>query len=296
MKSNNTYLNVLASYAYLGNNKDFADLCFSLHRKGVINLMIDSGAFTLHNAKADRSWLTVDNICKFLEEHEDDCEKYVMLDVVGNAAQSKANYEIMVKRGLKPMFVLTMFDKDWDYLNSTLDINPNICVAGGVTTKGPWMTKRFQEVWSKTNHKCKTHGLGYVTFPKMLQLPLASVDSSSWKMQSSAYGYSIYFDKKPVAILSSEILKKRKVPKGLQQVLNEVKFTPQQYAQKAYHHGNNSIDWLLSIIAYIKYQKYCYRHGLRLFLAVGSAIDLKRIVYVDQHLHNLTYDNYIKVK
>lgn len=34
--SNDTSLNILASYAYLGNNKRFEELAFDLHRKGVI--------------------------------------------------------------------------------------------------------------------------------------------------------------------------------------------------------------------------------------------------------------------
>lgn len=176
---NNVSFNILASYAYLNNDKVFCDWCFGLHKDGIANVMIDSGAFTLHNAKQKRDWLTVDNYCRFLEKYENYCEKYVMLDVVGNDIQSKKNYELMVSRGFEPMFVLTMFDKDWQYLNETLGTNPNICVAGGVTTKGDWMTKRFQDVSVHTGKRAKVHGLGYVTFPKMFQVPLVSVDSSS---------------------------------------------------------------------------------------------------------------------
>lgn len=185
---NNVSFNILASYAYLNNDKVFCDWCFGLHKDGIANVMIDSGAFTLHNAKQKRDWLTVDNYCRFLEKYENYCEKYVMLDVVGNDIQSKKNYELMVSRGFEPMFVFTMFDKDWQYLNETLGTNPNICVAGGVTTKGDWMTKRFQDVSVHTGKRAKVHGLGYVTFPKMFQVPLVSVDSSSWKQAALCYG------------------------------------------------------------------------------------------------------------
>lgn len=97
--SNDTSLNILASYAYLGNNKRFEELAFDLHRKGKINLMIDSGAFTKHNAKSNFDFLTLNNYCNFLQKHKNECEKYVMLDVVGNESKSKANYEEMLRQG-----------------------------------------------------------------------------------------------------------------------------------------------------------------------------------------------------
>ena len=87
---NNVSFNILASYAYLNNDKVFCDWCFGLHKDGIANVMIDSGAFTLHNAKQKRDWLTVDNYCRFLEKYGNNCEKYVMLDVVGNDMIYKA--------------------------------------------------------------------------------------------------------------------------------------------------------------------------------------------------------------
>ena len=209
---NNVSFNILASYAYLNNDKVFCDWCFGLHKDGIANVMIDSGAFTLHNAKQKRDWLTVDNYCRFLEKYGNNCEKYVMLDVVGNDIQSKKNYELMVSRGFEPMFVLTMFDKDWQYLNETLNTNQNICVAGGVTTKGDWMTKRFQDVSVHTDKRAKVHGLGYVTFPKMFQVPLVSVDSSSWKQAALCYGTLNYFTPQGVKGMPyKDILKKARI-------------------------------------------------------------------------------------
>ena len=292
---NNVSFNILASYAYLNNDKVFCDWCFGLHKDGIANVMIDSGAFTLHNAKRKRDWLTVDNYCRFLEKYGNNCEKYVMLDVVGNDIQSKKNYELMVSRGFEPMFVLTMFDKDWQYLNETLNTNQNICVAGGVTTKGDWMTKRFQDVSVHTNRRAKVHGLGYVTFPKMFQVPLVSVDSSSWKQAALCYGTLNYFTPQGVKGMPyKDILKKggKCIPTALRQELDQIKVTPSLFIDKEQHKGDFSIESLASCVTFIKFQKYAKMHNRQLFLAVSGANDVKKLNYVYNNFNNLDYERY----
>lgn len=295
MKSNDTYFNVLCSFAYLYKSKEFCDRFFRLHREGIINGMIDSGAFTLFNAKESREWLTLDNYCKFISEHEQDCEKYVMLDKVGDDVQSKVNYEIMVKRGFRPMYVLTMFDKDMRYFRDTMNVNRNCCVAGGVTTKSDWMTKRFQDAYKGSLEKALIHGLGYVTFPRVLQLPLASVDSSSWIAGAQRFGSLFWFDKGLKGMSYKDIIKKKKVPEGLRTVLDDIEVSVSDFMNKDNFHGALSIPTLLSIIAHNKYQKYCYKHGLRLFLAVGSISNLRSIEVVYENIGNITYQKYRKL-
>lgn len=259
--------------------------------------MIDSGAFTLFNANQKREWLTVDNYCNFLEKHSNSCEKYVMLDKVGDDVQSKKNYELMVDRGFKPMYVLTMFDKDWDYFRSSLNVNPHCCIAGGVTTKSDWMTKRFQDAYKNSNKKARMHGLGYVTFPKSLQLSLESVDSSSWIMQPQVYGIISYFDRGIKGSLVQDILaKKKRIPEKLREIMDRIEVTASMFANKENHKGSSSIATLCSMIAYIEYQKYCYRRGLRLFLALGNAKQLRRLIYISKNLNTVTYEKFLQIK
>lgn len=295
MKSNNTHFNVLASFAYLYKDKSFRDLFFSLHREGTINGMIDSGAFTLFNAKENREWLTLDNYCRFLEEYADDCEKYVMLDKVGDDKQSKINYETMVKRGFKPMFVLTMFDNDLSYFRDTMNVNNHCCVAGGVTTKGNWMTKRFQQAYKASDKKALIHGLGYVTFPKMLQLPLNSVDSSSWIIGAQKFGLLAWFEGGIKKKLYKEIIQERKVPEGLRKVLDEIEVTVPQFVDYNNFRGTSSVSNLLSLIAYYKYQRYCHMYGLKLFLATGPT-GIKDLQWINENIDNPTYERFLKYK
>lgn len=296
MKSNNTYLNILCSYAYLGKSSKFSESLFNSSINGDVNVMIDSGAFTLFNAKQDRNWLTVNSYCDFLEKYSQYCEKYVMLDVIGNDDLSKENYEKMLNRGFNPMFVFTMVDNNYEYLKKAVENNKHICVAGGVTTKGDWMTKRFQDVYNKTG--ALIHGLGYVTYPKIFQLPLHSVDSSSWIQASQIYGSICYFDNGMKGIQYSDILKnKKRIPDKLKEVFERFEINPKILCNVENSKGNKSIQSMLSIVAYLEYQKLAKRKDLNLFLAVSNEQQLNSILRVnDQYnLDKLTYEKF-KIK
>lgn len=297
MKSNDTYLNILVSYAYTGRNKTFNDLVLSESINGTANVMIDSGAFTLFNAKQNRQWLNLDSYCKYLDANAHNVEKYVMLDVIGDDDKSKENYEQMLSRGYNPMFVFTMADNDFSYLKLASENNQHICVAGGVTTKGDWMTKRVQDVYMKT--QSKIHALGYVTFPKMYQLPLHSVDSSSWIQSSQVYGVLNYFDEGMKGAMYKDYLKgKKRIPTKLQMILEQLKITPKMFSDLENHKGNKSIASIVNTMAYIEYQKYSKRNGLNLFLAVGNQSQASNIFFLNEEIQKgtLTYEKYKKIK
>jgi len=298
VKLNNTHLNILASYAYLGKSKSFCDTFFGLSKDGVINTMIDSGAFTLFNSQQGKlSWLTLDNYCKFLDTYSIHTEKYVMLDVINNHNASKTNYETMLKRGHNPMFVFTSLDEDYTYLKQAVSNNKHLCVAGGVTTKGEWMFKRYQDVFLKT--QALIHGLGFVKFPQIYQLPMHSVDSSTWIQGAQAFGHIFYFDNGLSAIAYIDILKKKKkLPIQVIDLLDKFKVTPNQFSNLDNHKGALSIETMLSIVAYIEYQKYSKDRGINLFLAGSSKNNIEDIVYVNEQLNKntLTYDRFKKRK
>ena len=291
MNVNDTPLNFLASYAYLGPSKDFTESFFNLHRTGRANAMIDCGAFTLHNAKQAREWLTLDNYCDFLNKWGDCCEKYVMLDVVGNAQQSKINYETMVSRGLRPMFVLTMFDKEWEYVSQTMSVNKDICVAGGVTVKNDWLIKRFQDTMKYTSGKARIHGLGYVTFPNLFRAPIVSGDSSSWKAQPLRFGgLSAFVPGKGLKGQAyRDIWRGEKMLPEIKQALNEIEVTPAEFVKKQNHVGDYSIGALLSLVSYLKYQRYSQKHNRQLFLAISSKTEIDKLMWVNDNNCHVTY-------
>lgn len=295
-RCNETPVNLLVSYAYCGNSKSFTQQIANMSRSGFANFMLDSGAFTKFNTKSANSHINIHDYIAYCQLYASEFEKYVMLDVVGNEEQSRKNYEAMVRAGLAPMFVVTMFDKNYDYIRQTLDVSENICVAGGVTTKSDWMTKRFQDIYRACNGKCKIHGLGYVTFPKMLQLNLASVDSSSWTAAPARFGTLVYFDNGLKAIPYRDLKSgKTKMPKQLISALEFCGITPTMFKRLEYHKGQSSIGIMLSILANTQLQKYCYRRGLKFFLAVAKPPDLIQIEYVVKNINNLRYENFRKL-
>lgn len=55
----------------------------------------------------------------------------------------------------------------------------------------------------------------------------------------------------------------------------------------------SSIVFYLNIVSSIKLQKYCRRNGLDYFLSVGSLDDLKKIIWVSEHIDDTTYQKFI---
>lgn len=295
MKSNNTYLNILASYAYIGNSKPFNQLFINASKSGMINAMVDSGAHTIHNAKSKKG-LNLDGYCRYLDANAEYVEKYVMLDVIKNEKETKRNYETMISRGYNPMYVFTEFDNDFSYVADAVKNNRHLCVAGGVSTKSDWMKHRYKKVFKLTN--ALIHGLGFVAYPAMYQVPLHSVDSSSWIQSCQVYGNIPIFDDGLKTCAYKDLLTgKKKFPNKLIKVLEQGKITPKLFLDRNSHRGQNSIGTFVSIYSYIEYQKYSKTNNLNLFLAVANQNQLKQIMYIAEHYDkgSLTYDNFKKV-
>lgn len=85
MMVNDTSFNILVSYAHIGKkNSEYLEYIEEQSRRGKMDIMIDSGAFSKWQAdlKGSRQfdWVNVSNYCKWLDVHKDNFHKYVMLD------------------------------------------------------------------------------------------------------------------------------------------------------------------------------------------------------------------------
>ena len=290
MKLNNTYFNILVSYAYTGKVKKFNDAVMNESVSGNANVMIDSGAFTIYNAKKV-SKLNLDSYCTYLETNAHKVEKYVMLDVIKSEQKTKQNYHTMLDRGFNPMYVFTEYDNDWEFLKKAVANQKHLCVAGGVTNRGDWMLKRYQDVYN--NSKADIHALGFVQFNDIFRLPLHSVDSSSWLQSSEVYGYLNWFEDRVKSIRYIDILnKKKKMPIALKAALEEIKVSPKDFSNLNNHRGSHSIGTLLNAVTYTKYQKYAKSLDLNLFLAIANTHQLNVLLYTNDNLNNLDYNQW----
>lgn len=164
--------NMLASYHYFKNKKE---LIKELIQKGY-DIFIDSGAFSAENSGKT---IEINDYCNFLKETG--AKMYAALDVIGNAKQTLANTEYMVKEhGLDPLptFHLGGNTKDLEKL-----FNYNyICLGGLVFASGAM--RYCDEVWSiilKNRPDMRVHGFGLTNADLMARYPWTSVDSSSFK-------------------------------------------------------------------------------------------------------------------
>lgn len=293
MKSNDTSLNLLLSFAYGAKNLALSEEVFGMHRAGEANVMIDSGAYSAFNSKG-MTHITLDNYCNYLESFGDDSEKYVMFDVIGNEAKTKDNYALMRSRGFKPMFVFTLNDKDLQFASKCVGEQRHICVAGG-QMKSAWLIQRYQRILHASGEKARIHGLAFVTFPRMLQCGLESVDSSTWTFAAQKFGrYQVFYPTAGMRQLSRDELA-RKLKAGdqkVRQVADALRITPKQLMTPEYQRGDDSLVLYFSCRSNLEMQRYCYRRGLRYFFALGSPMQLAALQYLHRYWDTATYDGF----
>lgn len=277
-----THFNLLISYYYA--NNAIMNCLAELVKNGEVNVMIDSGAFSAHTLGKE---INLDEYCKFLEKYSWMAEKYVTLDCIGDEKETKKNYETMLARGFNPMYVVTTTENDFDYLRAAVENNRDICVAGGTAIRSKWMDKRFQDVYRETSGKARIHGLGYVNRNTMFNLPIASVDSSSFS-SSQRYGALDYFQDNRLKKIDKYSINKSLVFR------NELHQVGVKDLKSSDFRGSYSIQNLISFKAWIKYQKFAKKNNLDLFLAFNNKIDIDRLVYINRNINNLDYEEFKK--
>jgi hypothetical protein len=297
MRTNDTPNNILISYAFCKSKSSREVLAMYLNeaQRGRMNIMFDSGAFSAFRSGAT---MLLEDYCSFLTENSEHVEKYVMLDNIGNEEQTKRNFESMVSGGLRPMYVWTVKSQDEAFLKDALSVNADVCVAGGANTKGEWLIQRFQRVAKIGAGAAKIHGLAFVTFPKMLQCGLASVDSSSWEAGALRFGTMCYFvyDRGMKGFCResfvSEIKKRNPIAVKFS---NELRLTAKDVLTDANFVSVRGIPYYASVRAYMAMQKYRYRRGLRLFFAsLMNKSQFRAIEWWNENWNSPNYQNFRK--
>lgn len=178
-------LAILYSYSYLRSNKT-GDLDVLAALSPYVDILIDSGAFTdfhMQRKAAARGAsyvpLRLDDYIAWLKDTQQFWWQYIMLDVIRNPTASRANLSRMVSKCLKPMAVFT-YPETLDVVPDLIAINSHLCVSGGTDASRSFMHQRIHRVYDASGQKAQLHGLAFVKYPDIYQLPLYSMDSSTW--------------------------------------------------------------------------------------------------------------------
>ena len=273
------------SHAYARGSDTFRDVTCRLSKEGYINLLIDSGAFTAFMSGAE---IKIEDYIKACRDHyHNNCWQYVMLDKIRNPAETRVNAGKMHDAGLSPMGVWVIGEEK-KFLKDLMDINDHLCVAGGFDMPRSAMHGRYQAAYRHTDGKAQIHGLAFVKFPDMYQIPLNSVDSSTYSAGQRFGKCDIFHPVTGIRSWDGHFIKSPKVkdiPIDLQRAFIRAGLKPSDRMRKDLYSGAGSFPGGVTVDAHLRYQRYSEAKGLKHFLAVGGLTWVYIILKVHKQLN-----------
>lgn len=171
---------LLVSFVYLA--------AFQKHRAhyGFRDWVLDSGAFSAHNAGKEIRLADYITACKKLRAEDEKLTEIYSLDVIGDWKASLKNTETMWRAGVEAIPCYHA-GEPWDVLKGLARDYPKIALGGVArmprAKKLEWAGQCFARVWP-----CKMHGFGFGAEKHILALPWHSVDSTSWELGPCCFG------------------------------------------------------------------------------------------------------------
>lgn len=225
--------NALVSYAYLPNQESAARYFRDLRAAGAKKIMLDSGAFTVHNSGGE-----VD-LKKYAEAiHTLAPDYYVQLDVIGDADGTRRNLELMREAGLKPLPVFTR-GAPFEHLVRLLDEGEDYICLGNIAkadtqVRLQWCGHVFNVVakWRKregTDRIPRFHAFGCTEPEILFAFPFYSADSSGPLMQA-VFGRVLRYDRIKRRMKSVNVNSKDtawRLPAGVDVGVTEARTRPQ---------------------------------------------------------------------
>lgn len=188
-----TDLNILESYYYLRENKEFPRL---IRHFG--NFLLDSGAFTfMSNSNGKIDWDSyIEEFAAFINKW--DINNFFELDIdslVGLSEVERLRFKLEALTGKKPIPVWHK-NRGKDYFIRMCENYPYVALGGIVSKEIP--LKRYELLFPwfiNEAHKngCKIHGLGYTKQEGLRKYHFDSVDSTAWiygNMSGTVYKFN----------------------------------------------------------------------------------------------------------
>lgn len=263
-------LSMLVSFAYMTPNM----LTVVQQSQGSVRWLLDSGAFTAFQLGKP---IDIEGYIAFVKEHGHLFFQCIALDMIGNAADTLTNLQVMRDAGLNPMPVLTV-DMHVDML-STL-VTPTcraFCMAGGITEPIEHYGPRLSAARRRVGSDVWIHGLGFTRGTVVGGTQVTSVDSSSWT-SGKRWGNLQWFDRVAGGIKHdrwSDLVKRpwREIPLGAQRAIIGMGLTREKLRHKSMTNGGPSTVGAQGVFAFAEYASWLGTLGKTFFFAVSNQHD-----------------------
>lgn len=230
-----------------------------------VRFVVDSGAFTAW--KAGKSIL-IDDYCTFLHNLPIKPWRYFTLDVVGNPEGSYKNYEIMLRRGFKPIPIFTR-GEDPKALETYYQTSDVVGIGGLVATKG---NKGFVKGIMNKVGKRNVHWLGFTNLSFLKHYKPYMADSSSWEMGGRFGAAPLYLGGGHLDVLrKKECIPPKKITPEKVRALQTLGFSEADCYKQENWSGGDSLCRNLGGASYVKLSLDVENKiGTKLFLAVAT--------------------------
>lgn len=187
--------NILISHYFIRDDKRELGTIEALSE--VANIMIDSGAFSnlgIDTGRITGDKITYDEYVGVVKNHyHDKVWGYVNLDVIGDHIASEENYKKLMDAGFDPIPVLTP-SAPIKEVEGMFNRHKRVAVSG-MTSQHliQHMIGRIQQAYKYADGDVLVHTLGFSRYPLSIQIPNATMDSSTMCV-GQRFGDFAFFD------------------------------------------------------------------------------------------------------
>lgn len=257
MTSPSPKLNLLMAVPYLQSG---SMALIGEHRDSV-RFLLDSGAFTAWKLNKE---ITLDYYCKFIDGLPFRPWRYFALDVIGDAAATRRNYDTLLARGFSPVPIFTRGEHP-EALRYYLDTS-DVVGLGGLASNIQKPQAYLKHIWPQVPRE-RVHVLGFTQMNWIKHFRPYSCDSSSWEGGARYGTFPLYMGHGRIKVLGRADFAARP-DRAYMARIDAMGFDPFALRDPDNWRGGNSTTRYIGAMSNIQMSLDTGRHlGTKLFLA-----------------------------
>lgn len=262
--------NLLVAYPYCTTN-----LLSALRRhQGSVRFLLDSGAFTAFMAGKAVELNDYERFVKSLQDAGVDVWRYFTLDVIGNPAETRRNYDTLLSRGLTPIPIFTR-GEDPKAIEDYYAMSDVVAIGGVVGTNDPagFINGMMRHVGNR-----RVHWLGFTRREFLKHYRPYMCDSSSYS-ETARYGWlNLYAGGGHWYETISRHEFRKPIPPRLERILQDYGLSSAMLVRNAAWHGAGA-SRTASRMSWARWQYDIGRQlNVRLFISVSVEKDFEWFV------------------